>query len=146
AQGLPAARGCPRSEAGRCGSARGCHHERAAFGDGPRRRRARARHQPVSRATAWRGRARCPGGAHMNEPIEDVQRRLQDGVLWVTLNRPDAGNAMTVAMRNQIIEWLEHASVDYSVPAVVLTGNGEKGVCPAADLRQGADPPGGPPG
>src|SRR5262249_57301436 len=120
AQGLPAARGCPRSEAGRCGSARGCHHEGAASGEGPRRRRARARHQPVGRATGWRGRARCPGGAHMNETIEDVQRRLEDGVLWITLNRPDAGNAMTVAMRNQIIEWLEHPSVDYTVSAVPL--------------------------
>ncbi len=31
----------------------------------------------------------------MTETIEDVQRRLEDGVLWITLNRPDAGNAMT---------------------------------------------------
>src|SRR5262249_61507783 len=111
-----------------------------------RRRRARSRHQPVVRSTSWLGRALCPGGAHMNETIEDVQRRLEDGVLWITLNRPDAGNAMTVAMRNQIIEWLEHASVDYSVRAVVLTGNGEKGFCTGADLREGGTPPERPPG
>jgi 1,4-dihydroxy-2-naphthoyl-CoA synthase len=67
----------------------------------------------------------------MNDTIEDVQRRLEDGVLWITLNRPDAGNAMTVAMRNQLIEWLEHASLDYSVRAVVLTGNGRRGSAPA---------------
>jgi 2-(1,2-epoxy-1,2-dihydrophenyl)acetyl-CoA isomerase len=82
----------------------------------------------------------------MNETIEDVQRRLEDGVLWITLNRPDAGNAMTVAMRNQIIEWLEQASVDASVRAVVLTGRGEKGFCTGADLREARPPLERPPG
>jgi 2-(1,2-epoxy-1,2-dihydrophenyl)acetyl-CoA isomerase len=82
----------------------------------------------------------------MNETIEDVQRRLEDGVLWITLNRPDAGNAMTVAMRNQMIEWLEYASVDYSVRAVVITGTGEKGFCTGADLREARTPPARPPG
>ena len=76
----------------------------------------------------------------MNETIEDVQRRLEDGVLWITLNRPDAGNAMTVAMRNELIGWFEHASVDASVRAVVLTGRGEKGFCTGADLREARPP------
>ncbi len=76
----------------------------------------------------------------MNESIEDVQRRLEDGVLWITLNRPDAGNAMTVSMRNEIIEWLDAASLDPSVRAVVLTGRGEKGFCTGADLREARAP------
>ena len=87
--------------------------------------------------------------SEMTETIEDVQRRLEDGVLWITMNRPDAGNAMTVAMRNQIIEWLEHASIDVSVRAVVLTGRGEKGFCTGADLREARPPlerPAGAPG
>jgi len=87
--------------------------------------------------------------SEMTETIEDVQRRLEDGVLWITLNRPDAGNAMTVAMRNQMIEWLEHASIDVSVRAVVLTGRGEKGFCTGADLREARPPlerPAGAPG
>ena len=87
--------------------------------------------------------------SEMTETIEDVQRRLEDGVLWITLNRPDAGNAMTVAMRNQIIEWLEYASIDASVRAVVLTGRGEKGFCTGADLREARPPlerPAGAPG
>ena len=80
------------------------------------------------------------------ESIEDVQRRLEDGVLWITLNRPDAGNAMTVAMRNEIIEWLDDASLDPSVRAVVLTGRGEKGFCTGADLREARAPLPKPPG
>jgi 2-(1,2-epoxy-1,2-dihydrophenyl)acetyl-CoA isomerase len=82
----------------------------------------------------------------MNESIEDVQRRLEDGVLWITLNRPDVGNAMTVAMRNEIIDWLENASVDHAVRAVVLTGRGEKGFCTGADLREARPPLPKPPG
>jgi 2-(1,2-epoxy-1,2-dihydrophenyl)acetyl-CoA isomerase len=77
----------------------------------------------------------------MNETIEDVQRRLDDGVLWITLNRPDTGNAMTVSMRNEIVELLGEASGDAAVRSVVLTGRGEKGFCTGADLRSGRAPP-----
>ena len=54
---------------------------------------------------------------------------------WITLNRPEAGNAITAAMRDQIVVWLEEASADLAVRAVVLTGAGEKGFCTGADLR-----------
>jgi 2-(1,2-epoxy-1,2-dihydrophenyl)acetyl-CoA isomerase len=84
----------------------------------------------------------------MNETIEDVQRRMEDGVLWITLNRPDTGNAMTVSMRNELIDWLDDASIDASVRAVVLTARGEKGFCTGADLREARPslerPPGAP--
>jgi len=83
----------------------------------------------------------------MNETIEDVQRRLEDGVLWITLNRPDAGNAMTVSMRNEIVDWLGDASGDAAIRAVVLTAQGEKGFCTGADIRSGRTPlPPKPPG
>ncbi len=67
--------------------------------------------------------------------VEPVLRRQQDGVAWITLNRPEAGNAITAAMRDQIIAWLEEASADLVVRAVVLTGEGTKGFCTGADLR-----------
>jgi 2-(1,2-epoxy-1,2-dihydrophenyl)acetyl-CoA isomerase len=82
----------------------------------------------------------------MNETIEDVQRHLEDGVLWIILNRPDTGNAMTVAMRNEMIDWLDDASVDASVRAVVITGRGDKGFCTGADLREVRTPLSRPPG
>jgi 2-(1,2-epoxy-1,2-dihydrophenyl)acetyl-CoA isomerase len=56
-------------------------------------------------------------------------------VAWITLNRPESGNAITAAMRDQIIDWLDEASADLAVRAVVLTGAGEKGFCTGADLR-----------
>ncbi len=66
-----------------------------------------------------------------------ILRRFEDGVAWITLNRPDAGNALTPAMRDQLGLWLEEASVDLAVRAVVLTGAGDKGFCTGADLRAG---------
>jgi 2-(1,2-epoxy-1,2-dihydrophenyl)acetyl-CoA isomerase len=66
-----------------------------------------------------------------------ILRRLEDGVAWITLNRPDAGNAITPDMRDQLGLWLEEASVDLAVRAIVLTGAGEKGFCTGADLRAG---------
>ena len=69
-------------------------------------------------------------------PADDaVLRRIDGGVAWITLNRPEAGNAITPAMRDQLIVWLEEASADLAVRAVVLTGSGEKGFCTGADLR-----------
>ncbi|MBV8560823.1 MAG: enoyl-CoA hydratase/isomerase family protein [Acidimicrobiia bacterium] len=73
---------------------------------------------------------------------QDLLRRIDDGVCWITLNRPDAGNAMTTAMRDQIGDWMIEASADPWVRAVVLTGAGEKGFCTGADIRsQRRDPP-----
>jgi 2-(1,2-epoxy-1,2-dihydrophenyl)acetyl-CoA isomerase len=73
---------------------------------------------------------------------EDLLRRIEDGVCWITLNRPDAGNAMTTPMRDQIGDWMIEASADPWVRVVVLTGAGEKGFCTGADIRsQRRDPP-----
>jgi 2-(1,2-epoxy-1,2-dihydrophenyl)acetyl-CoA isomerase len=68
---------------------------------------------------------------------DDVIRRIENGVAWITLNRPETGNAMTSAMRDQISEWVQDASADLYVRAVVITGAGEKSFCTGADLRGG---------
>jgi 2-(1,2-epoxy-1,2-dihydrophenyl)acetyl-CoA isomerase len=79
-------------------------------------------------------------------PPDPVLRRIEDGVAWITLNRPEAGNALTAPMRDQIVVWLEEASGDLAVRAVVLTGAGEKGFCTGADLRSQAAGPSRPEG
>jgi 2-(1,2-epoxy-1,2-dihydrophenyl)acetyl-CoA isomerase len=75
-----------------------------------------------------------------------VLRRLEDGVCWITLNRPEAGNAITADMRDQIVVWLDDASADLAVRVVVLTGTGERGFCTGADLRSQAPGPARPDG
>jgi 2-(1,2-epoxy-1,2-dihydrophenyl)acetyl-CoA isomerase len=73
----------------------------------------------------------------------DLLARVQDQVLWLTLNRPDAGNAITPAVRNRMIEHLEAANSSFDVRAIVLTAAGDRHFCTGADLRTGrmAPPP-----
>jgi 2-(1,2-epoxy-1,2-dihydrophenyl)acetyl-CoA isomerase len=72
------------------------------------------------------------------DPIgDDLTRRIEDGVCWITLNRPDAGNALTQFMRDRIAEWVRDASADLFVRVVVITGTGDKAFCTGADLRGG---------
>ncbi len=81
-------------------------------------------------------------------PLEDqLQHRVEDGVAWLTLNRPDAGNAITPDVRNRIIDLLQDASASLAVRAVVIGAAGEKHFCTGADLRAGrAAPPAKPEG
>ena len=72
---------------------------------------------------------------------DDLIRRIEDGICWITLNRPDAGNAMTQFMRDQIAEWVRDASSDLFVRVIVITAAGEKAFCSGADLRGGQLPP-----
>ena len=71
----------------------------------------------------------------------DVIRNIENGVARITLNRPDAGNAMTSAMRDQISEWVQDASADLGVRVVIITGTGEKAFCTGADLLAGRAAP-----
>ena len=70
--------------------------------------------------------------------MADVEFQLENAVLWITLNRPEAMNAMTAAMRDAIIDRLTAARSDLGIRAVVLTATG-KGFCTGADLSR---PPG----
>jgi 2-(1,2-epoxy-1,2-dihydrophenyl)acetyl-CoA isomerase len=63
---------------------------------------------------------------------------LNDAVATVTLNRPEALNALTVEMKVGLRKALERASNDRAVRAVVLTGAG-RGFCVGQDLREHAD-------
>jgi len=68
---------------------------------------------------------------------DELQYRVEDGVAWITLNRPDAGNAFTQDIRNRMIDLLNEANVAPDVRAVVIGAAGEKHFCTGADLRAG---------
>jgi 2-(1,2-epoxy-1,2-dihydrophenyl)acetyl-CoA isomerase len=72
---------------------------------------------------------------------DDLLHEVRDGVAWITLNRPDAGNSVTPDQRNRLIGLLQDASGDLTVRCVVLTATGRH-FCTGADLR--ADRSGGP--
>jgi 2-(1,2-epoxy-1,2-dihydrophenyl)acetyl-CoA isomerase len=69
---------------------------------------------------------------------DEVLLSEQDGdVLTLTLNRPDAMNALNVELRGALLAALKAAARDEAVRAVVLTGTG-RGFCAGADLRGGS--------
>ncbi|MEU3504653.1 enoyl-CoA hydratase-related protein [Streptomyces hundungensis] len=68
-----------------------------------------------------------------------VQHATDNGVSWITLNRPEALNALTPDQRERIISLLDTASADPAVRAVVITAVG-KGFCAGADLRGAPGP------
>jgi 2-(1,2-epoxy-1,2-dihydrophenyl)acetyl-CoA isomerase len=72
---------------------------------------------------------------------DDLLRRDEAGIAWITINRPDAGNALTSPMRDQIPVWMDEISGDPNVRCVVLTGAGDRAFCTGADLRQDRTPP-----
>lgn len=67
-----------------------------------------------------------------------VLRELVDGILTLTLNRPEVLNAYNLALHGQLLAALDAADADDAVRAVVLTGAG-RGFCAGMDLSSGGD-------
>ncbi|MGW7003269.1 enoyl-CoA hydratase/isomerase family protein [Streptomyces sp. NPDC054933] len=63
-----------------------------------------------------------------------VLQATDNGVSWITLNRPEAMNAISWDQRERLIRLLEDASADPLIRAVVITGTG-RAFCAGADLR-----------
>lgn len=61
-----------------------------------------------------------------------------DGVMLLTLNRPDQLNAFTVEMANELVDAFTRASDDDVVRAIVVTGAG-KAFCAGMDLSVGGN-------
>ena len=62
--------------------------------------------------------------------------RAPTGVVTVTLNRPEARNAFSVAMSEELISVLESLRHDAGARVVILTGAG-RAFCAGHDLRSG---------
>ena len=64
---------------------------------------------------------------------ETIDYSVADGILTLTLNRPDALNAFTVTMANELEDAFTRVNTDDSVGAVVVTGSG-RAFCAGMDL------------
>ncbi|MEU6801295.1 enoyl-CoA hydratase/isomerase family protein [Streptomyces neyagawaensis] len=69
-----------------------------------------------------------------------ILHATDNAVSWITLNRPEAMNALTPDQRDRLVQLLSDASADPAVRAVVITATG-RGFCAGADLRGGAARP-----
>ncbi|MFF6781268.1 enoyl-CoA hydratase-related protein [Streptomyces sp. NPDC012510] len=66
-----------------------------------------------------------------------ILHATDNAVSWITLNRPEAMNAITPDQREHLIHRLADASADPTVRVVVITATG-RGFCAGADLRGAA--------
>lgn len=64
----------------------------------------------------------------------DLLASLDAGVLTLTLNRPQARNAMSAAMLDALARQLAQAEVDSAVKVIVMTGAGQ-GFCAGGDVK-----------
>ena len=68
--------------------------------------------------------------------FEEIRYEAADGVLLITLDRPDRLNAFTGTMGRELIAAFDRADADDDVRAVIVTGAG-RGFCAGADLGGG---------
>ena len=48
----------------------------------------------------------------------------EDGLLIITLSRPDVMNAFNARMMHEMVDALDHADADDTVRAIIVTGSG----------------------
>ncbi len=75
----------------------------------------------------------------MTEPEQLVSYRQEDHVGVITLQRPDALNAISGALADDLTVCVRKVAVNEDIWVVVLTAEGEKAFCVGADLKERAN-------
>lgn len=68
--------------------------------------------------------------------FENILYEIEDGILYLTLNRPEARNALTPAMWKDIQTAVEMARIDDSIQVVIVSGAGDKALASGADIQE----------
>jgi enoyl-CoA hydratase len=66
----------------------------------------------------------------------DILYEINDGIGRITFNRPQARNAFTFRMYEQLAEFCQQAENDSSVKVLLLTGAGEKAFAAGTDISE----------
>ncbi len=70
---------------------------------------------------------------------EAVRYEVDRGVAWLTIDRPDARNALGKAVREGLFAGVRRFNDDPEAKVLVLTGAGDKAFCAGGDLKEMAD-------
>lgn len=65
-----------------------------------------------------------------------VTTAIADGIAIITLNRPEAMNALSAALRAELARAMQAADSDDAVRVIVLTGAGERAFTAGLDLKE----------
>ncbi|MGQ0632506.1 MAG: enoyl-CoA hydratase/isomerase family protein [Sporichthyaceae bacterium] len=66
----------------------------------------------------------------------EVTYRLENAVAWLTINRPEARNALSTTVRDGLWSGVRRFNDDAAAKVLVLTGTGEKAFCAGGDLKE----------
>jgi len=69
---------------------------------------------------------------------DEILYEIEDGILTITLNRPEQMNTFTATMTREMYDAIERADADDNVRVIIVTGAG-KAFCAGADLSAGLD-------
>ena len=67
-------------------------------------------------------------------PYATLDYHVSDGVVWITLNRPERFNALDQVMARELCDAANRCGSDPAVRAAVLTGSGEQAFCAGGDV------------
>jgi enoyl-CoA hydratase/carnithine racemase len=70
---------------------------------------------------------------HSNEPL--LLRQIQEGIATLTLNRPQARNALSMALMGELLTDLRNLAEECEIRVVILAGSGP-GFCAGHDLKE----------
>ena len=68
--------------------------------------------------------------------FENVSYQVENGILYLTLDRPEARNALTPVMWRDISAAVQAARQDSAVRVVIVSGAGDKALASGADIRE----------
>jgi enoyl-CoA hydratase/carnithine racemase len=71
--------------------------------------------------------------------VSPVKYDVRNGVAWLTINRPEARNALNRAVRDGLFAGIRTFNDDDSAKVLVLTGAGDRAFCAGGDLKEMAD-------
>jgi enoyl-CoA hydratase/carnithine racemase len=72
----------------------------------------------------------------MSDP---VRYEVVSGVAWLTIDRPEARNALSEAVRDGLFAGVRRFNDDSDARVLVLTGAGDRAFCAGGDLKEMAD-------
>jgi enoyl-CoA hydratase/carnithine racemase len=70
---------------------------------------------------------------------DPVRYEVVRGVAWLTIDRPEARNALSRAVRDGLFAGVRRFNADDDAKVLVLTGAGDKAFCAGGDLKEMAD-------